>query len=77
MSSEDVEDVQISGDMIRLGQLLKYVGIAESGADAARIIGDGDVRVDGESEERRGRQLEAGALVEVDLPEGVRRLRIT
>lgn len=69
-------DVQISGDMIRLGQLLKYVAVAESGADAARIIGEGDVRVDGEVETRRGRQLAHGSVVEVVLPAGTVRFRV-
>ena len=34
------------------------------------------VSVDGEVETRRGRQLVAGALVDVDAPTGVRRLRV-
>lgn len=70
------EDVAISGDMIRLGQLLKFVGIAESGAHAAEIVASGDVRVGGERETRRGRQLVPGDEVAVSLPDGTRVLRI-
>jgi ribosome-associated protein len=70
------ESIQISGDMIRLGQLLKYAGIAESGAHAGTMITDGDVSVDGEVETRRGRQLPHGAIVEVRLPGCVASVRI-
>ncbi|MFT4300028.1 MAG: RNA-binding S4 domain-containing protein [Aeromicrobium sp.] len=71
------EDVPISGDMIRLGQLLKYVSLAESGAHAAAIIGSGDVRVNAEVETRRGRQLVRGDVVSVALPGGAASFRIT
>lgn len=62
------ELIEIRGDMIRLGQFLKYAGYAESGAQAGAIIADGDVLVDGQIETRRGRQLHRGAVVEVRLP---------
>ncbi len=76
MSHDEAEQVEISTDVIRLGQLLKFAGAADSGAEAAAIIGAGDVRVDGEVETRRGRQLARGSRVEVDLPEGVRVLDV-
>ena len=63
-----VEDVEISGDMIRLGQLLKFANVAESGSDAAVLVAGGDVLVNGEVEQRRGRQLHRGDLVEVLTP---------
>ncbi|HIZ75370.1 MAG TPA: RNA-binding S4 domain-containing protein [Candidatus Mediterraneibacter stercoravium] len=50
-----------SGDeFIRLGQLLKASGMAESGVEAKDIIQDGSVTVNGETETRRGRKLYAG-----------------
>ena len=58
------EDVAIAGDMIRLGQLLKLAGLAESGGEARELVQDGAVRVNGEVEMRRGRQLHRGDLVE-------------
>lgn len=73
----DIEDVPIREGGIRLGQLLKFVGVADSGADAAALIAAGDVRVDGEVETRRGRQLDRGAVVEVAAPTGVQRFRVT
>ncbi|KQX76313.1 MULTISPECIES: RNA-binding S4 domain-containing protein [Aeromicrobium] len=62
---DDIEVIEISGDMIRLGQFLKFANFADSGAHAGAIIGDGDVLVDGTVETRRGRQLAKGMVVEV------------
>jgi ribosome-associated protein len=59
-------DVTIAEDMIRLGQLLKLSGLAESGAEARSLVQEGLVRVNGEVETRRGRQLHRGDLVMVD-----------
>lgn len=50
-------DVQIIGEMIRLGQLLKLSGVADSGSDTKALLAQGEVRVNGEPESRRGRQL--------------------
>jgi ribosome-associated protein len=56
-------DVTITADMIRLGQLLKLAGLAESGAEARELIQDRRVRVNGAVETRRGRQLHRGDVV--------------
>lgn len=61
--------IEIRGEMIRLGQFLKFAGFAESGAHAGQLVTDGDVLVDGEVETRRGRQLQRGAVVEVRTPD--------
>ena len=55
-----MREVQISGDTIRLGQLLKVAGLVDSGGEAKALIADGRVSVNGEVETRRGRQLHAG-----------------
>jgi ribosome-associated protein len=57
--------INISGDMIRLGQLLKLAGAAAGGAAAKALIADGQVTVNGEPELRRGRQLHAGDVVRI------------
>lgn len=49
---------------IRLGQLLKVMGIAKSGGAARALLESGEVRVNGEVETRRGRQLTVGDTVE-------------
>jgi ribosome-associated protein len=55
-----VREVEIRGDMIRLGQLLKVAGIVDSGGEAKALIAGGEVTVNGEPETRRGRQMHAG-----------------
>lgn len=47
-------------EFIRLGQLLKATGAAESGVDAKEMIQEGKVLVNGETETRRGRKLYSG-----------------
>lgn len=56
--------VAIREETIRLGQLLKLAGIADSGGEARELVQDGVVRVNGEVETRRGRQLRDGDVVE-------------
>ena len=58
-------DVPIRDQMIRLGQLLKLAGVVDDGAQARSLIEDGEVRVDGEVERRRGRQVHPGSTVEL------------
>jgi ribosome-associated protein len=58
-----MRDVLIRDDVIRLGQLLKLAGLADSGAEAKDLLAGGTVRVNGEPEERRGRQLRHGDVV--------------
>ena len=47
-------------DFIKLGQLLKKVGLVGSGVDAKFVIADGLVLVNGEVETRRGKKLVVG-----------------
>jgi ribosome-associated protein len=60
-----VRDVAIRGDMIRLGQLLKLAGVVGSGGELKALLADTDVLVNGELEDRRGRQLHRGDVVKV------------
>jgi ribosome-associated protein len=55
-----VREIPIRGEVIRLGQLLKLAGIADSGGEAKDLLAAGEVRVNGEPEARRGRQLPRG-----------------
>jgi ribosome-associated protein len=59
-----MREIPIRDETIRLGQLLKLAGIADSGADAKELLAGRAVRVNGEPEERRGRQLRRGDVVE-------------
>jgi len=47
----------INSTMIKLDQFLKFVGIAPTGGQAKLMIIDGDVKVNGTVETRRGRKL--------------------
>ena len=50
---------------IRLGQYLKLLGLVATGGEAKFLIQEGHVRVNGEVETRRKRQLHDGDQVEV------------
>jgi ribosome-associated protein len=58
-------EVQIRDETIRLGQLLKLVGIIGSGSEAKAFLALQSVWVNDERETRRGRQLRAGDSVRV------------
>jgi ribosome-associated protein len=58
-----MHDVEIRGEMIRLGQLLTFAGITGSGAEAKLLLAEGGVTVNGEAETRRGRQLHRGDVI--------------
>lgn len=45
---------------MKLDQFLKFQGLAGTGGEAKLRIQRGDVQVNGETELRRGRQLQAG-----------------
>ncbi|WP_104055319.1 MULTISPECIES: RNA-binding S4 domain-containing protein [unclassified Arthrobacter] len=66
MSNTDPQDLPIRDEMIRLGQLLKLASLAEDGIQAKQLIEDGLVKVNGEIEERRGRQLHPGDVISVN-----------
>jgi ribosome-associated protein len=57
-------DVEVGERGIRLGQLLKLANLVETGGAARGLLESGDVRVNGEVETRRGRQLGAGDVIE-------------
>ncbi len=53
------------GPVIKLDQFLKWTGVTGSGGQAKVLIQRGEVRVNGETETRRGRKLRPGDRVEV------------
>jgi ribosome-associated protein len=76
MNDEPIGTVPISSDIIRLGQFLKLAGLADSGAQARELLEDAVVTVNGVAEGRRGRQLQRGDLVELDLPDRVLQVKV-
>ncbi|MBM7051350.1 MULTISPECIES: RNA-binding S4 domain-containing protein [unclassified Rothia (in: high G+C Gram-positive bacteria)] len=59
----DIEEVYIRDEMIRLGQFLKLASMVENGVHAREVIADGLVKVNGDIEEARGKQLHPGDTV--------------
>ena len=68
-----MREVPIRGEMIRLGELLKLAGVVGTGGEAKLLLASTEVRVNGELESRRGRQLHSGDEVLV----GDEALRVT
>lgn len=51
---------------INLTQLLKLANCVQSGGEAKTLVAEGQVRVNGELETRKRRQMKAGDLVAID-----------
>jgi ribosome-associated protein len=67
-----VRDVEVTGDVITLQQLLQLAGVVDTGGEAKNLIGTLSVSVNGDPEGRRGRKLHPGDLVEVAEGESLR-----
>jgi ribosome-associated protein len=66
-------EIAIRGDMIRLGELLKLAGVVATGGEAKLLLASTEVLVNGEPDNRRGRQLHPGDEIRV----GDEYLRVT
>lgn len=53
-------EVKIKDEFIKLGQAMKLAGMVDSGVEAKVIIQNGEVKVNGAVEERRGKKLVNG-----------------
>ena len=62
-----MEEIHISTEFIKLGQAMKLAGMVSNGADAKMLVADGLVKVDDETETRRGRKLFGGETVEFEV----------
>jgi ribosome-associated protein len=60
-----MEKVKINTEYIKLDQFLKWAGAAESGAFAKMMVENGDVLVNGQVTEQRGKKLRTGDIIEV------------
>ena len=72
MSRVRTVELRPGEESIRLGQLLKLVDAVPTGAQVKDVLLTGTVRVNGETEERRGRQVRRGDVVQVEGMEDVR-----
>ena len=59
-----MEIIKIRDEFIKLGQALKLAGLVSSGIEAKIVVQDGEVKVNGETDTRRGRKLYAGDIFE-------------
>ena len=55
--------IRLRDEYIKLGQVLKAAGLVDSGAEAKEVIVEGSVKVNGETDTRRGRKLYAGDII--------------
>lgn len=68
-----MERISIHTPEIKLDSFLKYAGLLSTGGQAKWLLQEGQVKVNGQVETRRGRKLQAGDVVQV---EGVGSFRV-
>lgn len=61
-----MEIIKLRDDFIKLGQALKAANLVEDGVEAKLVIQDGLVKVNNETDTRRGRKLYDGDVVSFD-----------
>lgn len=66
MRKDGKMELKLKDEHIKLGQALKAAGMVDSGLDAKIVIQDGMVKVNGETETRRGKKLYDGDVVEFE-----------
>lgn len=62
--------IETGGEPINLSQVLKLAGVADTGGAAKGLVAEGLVRVNGEVELRKRRQMKAGDVIELDEENG-------
>ncbi len=58
--------IKIETDFITLGQFLKFADIIDSGFLAKPFLSEHTIIVNGENENRRGKKLHEGDLIDID-----------
>ena len=61
-----MQEICIRDEFIKLGQALKLAGVVEDGVEAKYVIADGLVKVNGEVDVRRGRNVYEGDVISYD-----------
>lgn len=61
-----MQEIHIKDEYIKLGQALKLAGLVDSGVEAKVLIQDGMVKVNGETDTRRGKKLYPGDVFEME-----------
>ena len=60
----EIEEIAINTEFIKLDQLLKWANLTGSGVEAKMLIQNGEVKVNGVVETRRGKKIYDGDIVE-------------
>ncbi len=60
----EIEEIVINTEFIKLDQLLKWANLTGSGVEAKMFIQNGEVKVNGVVETRRGKKIYDGDIVE-------------
>ena len=60
----EIEEIAINTEFIKLDQLLKWANLTGSGVEAKMFIQNGEVKVNGVVETRRGKKIYDGDIVE-------------
>jgi ribosome-associated protein len=56
-------EFQLNGEFVELNQLLKLVGVCDSGGAGKALVAEGGVSVDGQIELRKTCKIRAGSVV--------------
>ena len=59
-----METISIRDEFIKLGQALKLAELVSNGVDAKIVIQDGEFKLNGEVETRRGKKVYNGDVIE-------------
>ena len=62
----DIKKVYIDSDFVNVGQFLKIVDLVSSGGETKSFISSNNIYINSIEENRRGRKLYKGDLVEVN-----------
>lgn len=60
-----MKEVKINTETIKLDQLLKFTGIAQTGGQSKLMIKDGMVLVNGQTVTQRGKKIKKGDIIEI------------
>ena len=66
LDGEKMKDIKIYTEYITLGQFLKIADIIQTGGEAKMYLSDATVLVNGINDNRRGRKLREGDVIEVE-----------
>ena len=63
MEQRQQMDFELAGEFVELNQLLKLVGVVDSGGAGKHLVAEGIVHVDGQQELRKTCKIRAGQIV--------------